>query len=945
MTNWTSLYTTTDLADLGQAQTAYYASTNETQRAQAANTASTVTLRAVGRHLALKVTDEGMPIRPNLANLGQSSDYNATILEWDTGAKSNLRLERIEIHDEELGWVNARVPGLVGFTPMRLVIRTQYEVLNGDVLNTNFSLLVAGENGTPPNPPVLVHYADNHTLNVVSWSPNNRDHAQAYVANSSRPHALTLLNASANGALLGYGLFDDSFLLGSASNVTVCARELWTANASGSHSNLETLDRLAIRDASESTCTPFSGLNEINLAFFSDLLVSAEIRQGNALDASYQIVGEPLDHLQTLGESTTHTLSEAVTHYQPTAWEKSARTGHIRLVITLPVRSSWETSYMLADVIHALRPTVGVFAVLIEDLPLTPHLALEVEQAADQYGSIILVPSGTLPQTAWSWRAQDKLMTIQGLAASPRVLTIGAGEENGGIASWSRLGPTPALTPKPDFVAPSPIGTTLGSVLNALPYVEATALRGVHEVDLVRAVLSSLAVNVRGQYGAPATYYEQGLGALDLGAFLAWNTSDPIDQLATSLGQSRSSVFENVTANLNITQQTASASTPGQLLGAAAPAEPLVRAAVTKSLLNVTIDTPAFPASLQVDFGVVNNKLPGVANFSPIDLDALLNATTSSYQVLLEEAGYTGTELANLNEMIHNLVQVRALEGQDVTLNVTHYAFFDLLEKDLLYTLYDQALNTSVKDVGGILDEPTQTDLTAIQSMLEPWLLNPYYLADERSGQARLPVNVGTDCASGAPIDGTLALAEAVLRLLHAEANTLEGTTKAPASLVLSQALPTSIDGYVSEQTQDYLKSQGGQLVCLQDQRVLLAHLKDWTTQLRDLKRAPWGALNQTESLLGTYDQTQLGREVRQTAIQMGIDPTELASKNASLALDQALDVLERAITLLDEKLSLVGVPFIETKAPEGLTNLTTNASRTRDAPLGLFVGLARMTS
>ncbi|MGQ0537071.1 MAG: Kelch repeat-containing protein, partial [Methanobacteriota archaeon] len=64
-TNWTTLFEPNDLADLGEAQTAYANATTDAARAAALADAEAVFGRAASRHVALSVPERGMPVATN----------------------------------------------------------------------------------------------------------------------------------------------------------------------------------------------------------------------------------------------------------------------------------------------------------------------------------------------------------------------------------------------------------------------------------------------------------------------------------------------------------------------------------------------------------------------------------------------------------------------------------------------------------------------------------------------------------------------------------------------------------------------------------------------------------------------------------------------------------------------------------------------------------------
>ncbi|MBI4392585.1 MAG: right-handed parallel beta-helix repeat-containing protein [Euryarchaeota archaeon] len=952
-TNWTSLYHQGELDALATGIGHYYSATSDEARQAAIGESSNATLQAIGRHLAIRLNDSGMPLQPNFTILNSSQLHSATNLEW-YGPKANLRLDSMEVYDKTAGWTRVAVAELLSFIPVRINVTSEYRELNGDLKNDTLSFIVSDEKPFFTTDPVTVAYAGDRYGNIVAWDNDNRNFTTNFNGNATRVHSLTLVNTSTAPARTS--LFDVGFpIQAEALNINACAREFWTGESNGTGQNFGNLSRLTIADDNNATCQLLP-LNDINLTFLTNLLTTVEIREGPELKASYVIVGDPLQaSANSTNHDTTRTLNETLERYSPTAYDQAVRTGYIRLILEIPDHDSLSRpidkagqASVIASIITAFQSQLGVISVEIEDVPLTPRLADAVSQAADEYGVIILTTAGTLPSATHAWKPQDKLMTIRGLAGSPRVITIGVGDASNGVAPWSRLGPTPGMTPKPDFIAPSPTSSGLGGLLNALPYVEAVALRGVHHVDLARVVLAGFAVPVQGESGAAATFWEQGFGALDPSVFLTVpsSTADLVNYTAAHTNQTDLQVIEAAGRALNLSMGQVNASTPRQILGAVLPPSAMIRAGVGATLLNVAVDTPALPASLQVDFGVVNREIQGVARFEPIDLDALLNATMDSYRVLLQEAGYTGTPLDERVSSLWALANVSAENGQNVTLNATHYYFMDLLNDDFLYGAYDRLLNVSLVDAPSSLQNVSADNVSTVRDVLEPWLPQEYYLAPERSGPAYLEIVSGSlNCTKFVPVYGVFTAMDAVLGVLNGEASTLLGTSKAPAANVYIAALPSNSKAIISNGNQEFLKSQGGQLGCLYDVRDSLSYLRNRTSELRDLKALPWGALNATEQWTGSWNQTALGGAVNASLTAMGLVPQEAALQNSTIVLDKTIELLDRAKQLVDDKVTRLAIPITRTDGTSGVTSLLTEPSRTSASPAGLYVGIATMTS
>lgn len=871
--------------------------------------------------------------------------FDVVDLDGLSGPATNVRLNRIEVPDVELGWTTALEPALVAFTPAKLTFDVSYLALNGDLIETPATVLLEDEAATFIADPIVVEYGGKQFASFVADDGDNLDPRGSYADPSRRiASTLTLVELlNGTGQRLEDALFDAAVELPlDLSALEACVQQLWTGRADGEESNLVNGTRLAVEEIA--SCELFQlQLNRIRLELQIPLSITLEYRQGNVLDplAFLKTIHEPLIHITDKDALDLRpTLDLAETIHLPTPLELAVETASLRLVVEVP--SLWQSgtkAEVLGDLILALLGVVNVVAVEIDDLPAPVDLIRTVEKAILAYSTIILAPIGTLPARVWNWTPEDKLLTTAGLAAHPLVITVGAGSVKDGVSPWSRRGPTHALTPKPDLLLPSPVGTTVGAVMNLVPLVDALVVRGLAEAGLVRAVLAAYSMPVENEAGAPAIFWEQGYGALDLGEFLELpSTIDLLSRVPEVLNRT----VDDVAVWLNTTTERLNASKPEQILGAVSDASALLRSAVSATLINLTLDSPLLPHTSVADFGVVNNGKRGSAYFGTVDLDPIVNVTARSVRVLLEEAGYTGTLLDNVTADLLDLFSVVAEEGQDVTINVTHYQLFDLLNEDFLYTSMHGLLEQEVQDRG--LPEPLPGDPTAeIKARLDDWLLEPYYFAPEQRGDAHMDMTVDWTCQP-VPLEMISRLAAAVLRILQAEAQHLVGTAKQPLASSLLDQLPSSTLDLVSASNAAFIHNQLEQVLCLHDVKRILRFLEARVEEWRALKQIPYGAWNQTEMLNGTWDLTPLGAQVKNTTEVLERDSRFLAD-NATLVLDITIDAVRRAIDLIEQKLELLKLPRIHAGVTGGPNTFVTHPDRTRDAPLGPYVGIATMTS
>lgn len=380
-------------------------------------------------------------------------------------------------------------------------------------------------------------------------------------------------------------------------------------------------------------------------------------------------------------------------------------------------------------------------------------------------------------------------------------------------------------------------------------------------------------------------------------------------------------------------------------MGPAANVTGLVRAGVSASLVNLTLDAPALPATSVADYGVVNHNESKSAYLGPVDLDPLVNETVDTLEAQLAEAGYTGTELDNTTDDLRDLFDTVVDEQQDVTVNVTHYRYNDLFHRDYLYSTFDALLENADEDQN--LVEPVNGSLETVRDRLSPWQLEPYHLVPEQSGTVHTPVNVNRTCPY-TPVLATLSLADTAINLITSEAKRMDGTSKAPRAQAIVGELPSEASAFFSDDNQAFVVDQGRQLACLEDQKELLSFLEERAEAMRELSSLPYGAWNHTEAQTGDWNNTPLGHQVENTTDNLDVRAEHLA-ENSTLVLDVTVDALNRSLSLANDKLDALETPRIKAHEPvaddENVLAPPTDRNATREAPLGGYTGLATVTS
>ena len=855
----------------------------------------------------------------------------------------DVRVEDLRVLDRD-AWAPVASPGLVAFTPVRLNVSFQYAAANGEIVRGAIPVVVRDRAPVLGN--VSVAHAGRVLVDVQAVDPDNLDHAAGFRPDAGRrTHTIPVVNATGGAGVLGHSVE----LPLDARALAACARQAWTARSDGVASNLDGLGRLAVEDDATflASCRVLD-LAPALLRYHAPLVVSLELRQGDAYAATLTVVDDPLRHAARKDDPAGRpTLAQAAAAHAPTAEESSVEPVAGRIVLTLPAGlAPAAKADALAALLAAYADEVGIFAVEVDDLPLTPALARAVEEAVTARGTTLLVGAGTLPEAARALPRQEKLMTITGLAASPHVVTVGALAPGGGVAAWSRRGPTPSLGPKPDLAAPSPEGTTAGAVANLLPFAEALGARGLHDPALARAVLAAYASPVHAEDGALATYWDQGLGSVDLARHLTLPTTAALleDLRARRGDPDAAATAAHLATTLGTSPAAIHASPPGALLGAAAAPTALLRAAVGATLVNLALDMPALPAQAVVDFGVVSHERQGGAGFTPLDYAPVVAAASNATRILLENAGYSGSQLDDVAAQVAALVRHRALQGNDVTLDATHHYLFDLLTRgDFLHTAYRSLLDAEAAAQPVPPPGASPADTTRLRDALGQWAFDAahtYRLVDPVSGHARTAVT-----SQGPPlvaVQGTVQLSRVALEVLRGEARMLEGTSR--------QADALALDAFTQAHGQRLLAAlepaayEGEPVAPLPDHAALLGFLADQTRAMRDLRRAPQGPWSGAEATTGAWNGTPLGRQIGNTTVAMGHAPGAVP-QGATLVLDALARTLEDALLLLDRDLGDVHAPRLKVGPTTGPDGLLTNVSRTLAAPLGPYVGLATMTS
>lgn len=890
-----------------------------------------------------------------------STAYNIVELQAQPQSSPNVNLTAIEVLDNGT-WRDLQRPSLAAFTPIRLTAEIIFEAANASTIEETVQFVVEDEFEPRFTPPNAVEYGNETHAGVTAFEPSNLNYTEDYLERSNpRSHSIPLVNATApNTTLKDAGLQDAGLTLpGEAQAVVACARELHTAAAKGAATNLDPAshpggDRLAY--ASNTSCQSL-GINATRLRMHAPLSLTLLVREGAEIGANLSIVDDPTHHI-TNGTNATagRTLSHARTAYDPSSEDRAIQAVTGRIVVTLPsTQTKAEQARAVGSLISAFQGQIGVFGIAIDDLPNPPALSDAVTNAVQNHTATILTGAGVLPEQVRSWRLENKLMTVDGLAAHPLVLTVGSGTNETGVSAWSRRGPTPDLMgPKPDLLAPSPTGSTAGAVYNLLPFVEALGTRGLHGPNLAKAVLSGVAWPTHTEAGTPATYYSQGLGVIDLGSFLDLpSTSELVGAFANRTNLTTNQSYQALANRTGTTPQAIQNASSSQILGAAAQVGPMVRAAISQSLVNLTLNAPALPRTSVADFGLVNHNRTAQAKVGAVDLDPLVNATLDSVEHQLRRAGYNGVLLNDTLEDLTRLFDLVAENGQDVTLNVTHYYYPQLLSQDYLYTTLDTLVDQAQQDVNAsaanLSTSGVQDSINHVQSRVGNWTLDPHHLVREAHGKAHLDVGVEARC-NLVPVRASFAFARSTTKLIHNEATRLAGTTKASPAQRIVESLPDSPHAFLSKSNAEYTYSQGTQLACAEDQKRLLETLRRTAQRMRGLQSQPYGAWNQTEMVTGSWNLTPLGHQLGNTTD--AIDPTMgHLHTNTTLVMDTSIDALTQAIGRLEGVLNRTGTPVAHAEArssPPGVFNPSTIRERTRDTqahPLGGYVGLARMTS
>ena len=906
--SWDTFLRPDEHVNLSAAHVNYYASTTQAEKDQAIVAARQVYERAAARHLALSLPGEGMPTRdPPQAT---SAEYQAIQLDWLSSEERNIRLETAIVQDANHGAVSLLAPPLAADVPARLVYRVLYHHVTGDIINATFTL-----NLTTPPPSVeaqatVVTYAGDSAILVKTDHPANRDYAEAFLNESRRLHTFVVAEATL-GDVTSRGIAQLVANITDLNSVSqVCLREFATGRTDGASPNVapgavSAIDRVTCGDVTD--VLRYDLTAAVPLARILKVSVSDEVSQAT-LTSELSVTPQTTMLADTQNLDLTNALSAP---HLPNLLVSPIYTTSETLELVIPPHQ-WNP-VDISTIVNEFAPVVNVIALLNETpLPLTPQLDKVVGHAAKELQVTIMVPGGVLPDAVRSWTPEDKLMTISGLAGSSNVLTIGATTSDGHVQSSSRRGPSPTFVPKPDFVAPAPDGTTVGAVLNALPFVQAVVVRGLHHPDLVRALLSGLAQPVHAESGALAIYYEQGLGNLDLSRFVNLpSTQDLVGLVAGATNSTAASVQDAAERDLGLPAGTLANQPASTVLGAVAPAYGLLRLGVGATLLNVTIDTPALPQHLVVNFGVVNNERPSSAKFAPIDYDSVLDEAINSTKEILENVQGIDPAVEDVIATLESLIEVRALAGQRVTLNASHYHLFDLLNNDLLYKAYQDLLNLTLDDATTLVEKDA---VATVLNRVQQWLPTPHHLTPQRSGNATSPTDISLTCRL-IPVDTLVALA---------------------------------VDATLSAHVTDFLENQARQISCANDLRELLGAILGAVDDASRGTVGNIGVLTHDEYWNATFNQTEVGAALMRALNDSGYTPESVAGSQRDAYFGRIRDALTDGIQIINDTLQDLGLPRIDVHDPVGLTSLETNVEATSDLarnPFGLYIGLARMTS
>lgn len=890
-------------------------------------------------------------IRVPLANTSRVSqagaDFRIVELKGGDGEAGNVVLHRVEVRDAAAGWLDADVDGLVALTPVRLTLEARYVSLNGDLITKTFTIVME-DRPSAPAAASTARFGDETYVEASATDPDNLDYAHAYLdASRMRTHTVPLVDVrTLGGDVLSTGIARTGARLpAGAEGYVACSRDLWTAQANGASANLEPADRLAV--APSATCATVTALDAALLKLQVPVVVSLELREADADTprVSVRVAPDAFGHAARASTGGAPVaLSDPALTATLAGGDLAVGAASVRVLVEVPrTMEAVGKATLLADLVAGLHDRVGIFAVEVDDLPMTTELERAIGAAIEESGVVVLVGAGRLPAGAWTLPPEDKLMTIHGLAASSLVLTIGSATRTGGVDAWSRLGPTPGLLPKPDLVAPSLAGTTGGAVASVLPYAEALVARGLRHPGVVRAALAGHALPTTSERGTPATFWEQGFGVLDLSTFLLpVSTADLLERGRRLEGApSTEALAATLAIGFGARSSDVTGAPPERLLALALPPGTLLRGATGASLARLALDTPALPASASLDFGVVNHARKGEARFGGIDYDGVLNATSSGLRVLLAEAGYAGPELEAALADVAGLVAVHAEAGQDVTLDATFYELTDLIDQgDYLYASYLQLVRGEASAAPEAVDAEA---LAALEAELVPWLFeDEYRFMETTRRRVHMPAELATDCRK-VPVAETQSFASRLVDLVARQVELERGRPSFPAAESLRDRVIADHEAYLARDRLRFTASQAEQAMCLEDQRRLLEDLRGSLVLLRNLRQAPAGAWGQAEEFRGTWGETALGAQLANATTTLGVDPADLAT-NSTLILDVAIEAAERAIRLIDETLDHVGMPDLVV-TPDADAHVETVPARTADAPLGPYVGLATMTS
>lgn len=248
-------------------------------------------------------------------------------------------------------------------------------------------------------------------------------------------------------------------------------------------------------------------------------------------------------------------------------------------------------------------------------------------------GLLVIAPAGDV--------AEPGAFQIQGLAASPHVLTVGAASRDG-VASFSARGPSAHyMGTKPDLVAPYTRASTASAASAAAAVALAFSLKGVAQPDVVRSLLLGLSLPIDDGTRIPSVF-EQGTGLLDPPCLGFGVRGAPLETGATIAERLKVRCvgldvpeLPELVARLAPEDQ---ARTPIELVDLTVVGEQNLDLGV-----NLLVTTPHLPKVLNADFGIVNDRVPRTASMfwtSPgLSLDVTMDTRIDAVSDIMRDHG------------------------------------------------------------------------------------------------------------------------------------------------------------------------------------------------------------------------------------------------------------------------------------------------------------------